>query len=525
MSGAPDRSMSDVGVAASSAEVTFASARSVSASSDDNTEPLMASAAAGEASPTVATWSIWDSRRALRTAVCAGHVLAALALLAGVALVYARLSGAQAVSESTCSWAAVLSPFIVAAVIGAAKSALWLAWVLWSAHTGVYPWWALHSQFESFSRSLALALAVATSLALASVQLEHRSAGLTASLVVLPVLLALAGFVVADVARLRERQRDRLVEGRWCVSVKLLVANALALLTTLLAALRLDGFISLVWLAVLALPAVLLCAMAVACVGFTAAAIAWTVAAWCGRTDAFDAALARAAFPIDLESSDPDGWNAERIAALVLMDIAVVLLDVVCVCFVLPFFELIRVLSDSNDETGTDSDPINLMMIFVPLLVNANIALLSVVCVNLAHVYIGLEQFRRTRGDGGVRRKRRFNSCMTCRQPVKHIVKLDGANVHVDVDANVGTGEAESAESADSECTICRSAKADSAFLPCGHGGVCNECANKWAFQGREGTRLAQVETPLYLIQRSKTYFQQVFRTASAPTTASAQPS
>ena len=118
---------------------------------------------------------------------------------------------------------------------------------------------------------------------------------------------------------------------------------------------------------------------------------------------------------------------------------------------------------------------------------------------------------------------------MTCREPVDRIVSRKTPNIYiVDPDPAVSSDD----RKRNIDCSVCFSRPSGAIFLPCGHSGVCEGCAYKWAYgfsreqvvmavsNARQRKRrdsqsqlaecledISVVHTPLYLVRQSKTFF------------------
>mmetsp|Transcript_23646 Transcript_23646/g.37745 ORF Transcript_23646/g.37745 Transcript_23646/m.37745 type:complete len:516 (+) Transcript_23646:471-2018(+) len=401
---------------------------------------------------------------------------------------------------------------------------------------------------ESNVRSILLTLAIFFTTVLLCVRLQGLASGMNALIISSPVLACLGAFVAYGVFNVFFRKPDNNLSTednrhRKSTMRMELVIFSLTLLTVVLAALRIQNVFKVSWFLVFAWPIILSCFWAIAALGLTCLIVGWILNTSRGQFQAMDEVLGETVGP----NYVPDG--AMRLKIIAIASMCVFVLDAVVVGVFVSLFHLIRVLS------GVTS---SLDAVFVPLILDVVFG----ICLVLSLEYFILPHLQVTQlspdqatvpvnpANDFFNRQRMFSpdgkpipirDCVTCRQPVHRVVKIGQPNVHFLQPPRLESNPFETDEKEPSQilsnapdCMVCAINQSDIIFLPCGHGGVCSTCAQQWVFGTPDSSdstdnskgagaldalnTISPVQTPLFLVQQSRTFFKAVFAPSETTT-------
>lgn len=261
-----------------------------------------------------------------------------------------------------------------------------------------------------------------------------------------------------------------------------------ALFTLGLVALRVDGAINASWLVVLAWPVILV----ILC-GLAALALMCLVAGWILKVVGSE---------FDSDSSD-DGdhrftsatSHTHLVGVLGIVASGVLILALFAACAFYSTLSLLRVLSDTPrlDDGGIDFEIFNRWYpnansttnslfgeVFVPIILAAFLAFCWVVALELWIVpsleRASMEEEEAAAAAMLANQRKSTNGCISCRMTVDRIIQLDKPNVQI----NVLNDDSQEKNSSIQSCSVCFSRSPNAVFYPCGHSGVCYDCATQW---------------------------------------------
>jgi len=394
------------------------------------------------------------------------------------------------------SWWGVVAPGFVALLVWVARSSCKLMVLPPRELRPVYASTYGTRPMESHIRSISITMATFVALVLVCCRLE----GITKMEVVfitLPVSLCLVGFVCLGVFNVflrgddaglsPEQNRNR----RTSMRLELIMFS-LSLLTVLLGSFRLDGKIDVSWFLILSWPIIVLSGWAIAAIGLTFVAVGWMAATCRNGIEELDDVLEET-----LEGSYRRTPMVRMFWVSAFSSFVLIFNTAILSAFV-SLFSLINLLNG----TISSLDPV-----FVPVI----ISLLLVQIYSLI-VFALIQQMDPGSSqtvaieDGSLRP---IKPCFTCRKPVERLVNISDPNIRLIDELN----------EEQPDCSVCMQRKADAVFLPCGHGGICTRCAQKWTYgMSAEDASVSEnlrealdsvstLETPIQLLRQSQTYF------------------
>lgn len=475
-----------------------------------------------------------SQRDGVRLPVRALNVLLLVDLLAALLTTYMRI--AEIVSWP---WFAAASPWFIGAALSVGRSSLKLATppssAISSQHLGQtqiaiqVDGAILRSRYEeTHVKSILLVCSGSISLALALAEICANRSRWDAKAVLAPVLGCLSVFVLfsaRDLCKstprevLRRQDQNSFVSGttgrcaRTSAKRLELTVYTLSLITFVLAALKIDDQLDVSWLLVLAWPVIVLVFWAIAAIGLSCLVTGWLATAIRGQAEELDGL-----FREMVGDGAYYGSPRQRSAFVLLATSCILAFDMVILGAFVALFHTIKVLN------GTVTGPSSLGAIFIPLIMDALIILVIVIVMDFVVLpYLRLEATRHERAPRTLL-IRKLNSCITCRHPVSQLVSIHDPNVHVEEDNSQPHISSPKGNSKHSEgildCAVCMIRPSDTIFLPCGHSGICQPCARQWmlgasllndneeAMLNEALAQFSPLETPLFLIRKSQTFFQ-----------------